>query len=321
MRKSWLISWLLLAFAGACALPARARACTCSGSPIYRSDPEDGAQDVPLNAALLVLGAFPVESLTLEDEDGQAVEFTLHAGPTPSCAGTSADLVPMQPLKPGTTYVLEVEPLYPSSGEPSSTRFTTGTAWLPDLEPEPPTASASVFLDVPPDGFSCGDGTVRAFIDVPDWEGVEVIARRGDTVLLHWMLLAGEGGFKLESAPDCLEFRRRAPNGRRSAPVALCGDALAERPFPGAGGVRDAGTGAPSPPVEPRAITQGAIRGAEGTSWGTSAAMQSPSHPQADGCSAAPGARRRSGVGLVMLLALAGLARRSRGAAERVSLP
>jgi hypothetical protein len=237
------IFWLALALVGAVALPARAGACSCSITPIYRSDPEDGALDVPLNAALLVLGAFPVESLTLEDEDGQPVEFTLHAGPTPSCPGTSADLVPKHPLKSGTTYVLEVQPLYPSSGGPSSVRFTTGTTSLPDEEPEPPTASASVFLDVPPDGISCGGGTVLAFIDVPDWEDVEVVARRGDTVLLHWMLNAGDGAFELEEVPDCLEFRRRAPTGRRSTPVVLCGDALAERPLPGTERVRRAGTG------------------------------------------------------------------------------
>lgn len=313
-RVSW-IAWFAVSLASTAAGLPRASACTCGGAPIDRSDPEDGDQDVPVNAALLVMGAFPVDSLTLEDEDGQPVEFTLHAGPTPSCAGTSADLVPERPLRPDTTYVLEVQPLIPGFEEPRSVSFTTGAASLPDLAPERPTVSASVVLDVPPDGFSCGQGTVRVFVDVPDWEGVEVIARREDRVLLHWMLLAAEGSFKLEEAPDCLEFRRRAPTGRRSTPVVLCGDELVERSPSGVEGLSDAGGMTPRR-HELDASAEG-MTSPDAAPWPTTSSAASLTPSQGNGCSAGPDAPAKPWLALPLLVALAGLALRRRSVAPR----
>ena len=150
----------------------------------------------------------------------------------PGSQGGSLRISPHEPLRPNTRYFLKVEPLVQEQGGRSpSLTFTTGSESLSDEEPTQPTATASVVYDVPPDGASCGVGTVRASIDVKDWADVEVIARRDDHILLHWMLTTGGGAFKLDAMPNCIDFRRRTRTGRRSAPVTLCGEALVTKSF------------------------------------------------------------------------------------------
>jgi hypothetical protein len=271
-------------------LPQRALACSCSISPIADSDPEDGTQNVPLNAALLISGAFRADSLSLQDANGEPVEFTFQGGPWPSCPGTSGELIPKQPLRPNTRYVLKVEPSHPEHGaDNASLAFTTGSNSLPDEEPTAPSAGASVIYDVPPDGVSCGNGTVRLNIDVKDWNDVEVVARRGDDTVLHWMLKTGEGGFKLDALPDCVEFRRRARTGRRSSPVTFCGEELEAKRF-----------------GEPPAAEPGPIQDASASNERDDAAPASDS-AKGDGCSSAPGT---PATALPALIALIGMALR-----------
>ena len=83
-------------------LPRRAAACSCLATPIYRSDPANGAGDVALNQAIMLEGVFMPAGIRLEDEAGNPVEFELNAGPWPGCAGTSADVIPKRPLAPNT---------------------------------------------------------------------------------------------------------------------------------------------------------------------------------------------------------------------------
>jgi hypothetical protein len=104
---------------------------------------------------------------------------------------------------------------------------------LPDPELEQPTAIARMISQrqSSPALADCGGGEFATCVGVDDFENVEVIARRGDEIIMRWMLLAPEGVFLFEVAPDCMEFRRRAPTGKRSAVVAVCGPELAARPF------------------------------------------------------------------------------------------
>ena len=52
-----------------------AHACTCAPQAIYRSDPEDGTDGVPLNKALVIQGAFVRDSVALEDEAGETASM------------------------------------------------------------------------------------------------------------------------------------------------------------------------------------------------------------------------------------------------------
>ena len=102
--------------------------------------------------------------------------------------------------------------------------FTTGNASLPDPELAMPKAHVSLMRDLP--GTSCGPMPVVACIDVgglaSDPNDVEVIARR-DRVLLRAFTRGPDGTLDLDAIPDCMEFRRRAPTGKRSKPLVLCG--------------------------------------------------------------------------------------------------
>jgi hypothetical protein len=230
MKRAWLVS--CIALSGAYSMPSRAWACTCSPAAIHSAEPADGAEGVPLNRALLVMGAFARDSISLRDAEGRPVPFALTAGPTAGCDGISAELVPEQPLRPNTEYVVSVDGIYPNADEGKNTlSFTTGTALLPDEEPQVPQGAASVLLNSP--APLCGSGSVRACVGVSDYRDVELIARRGERVLLHWLMGADAGEFALVEQPDCIELRRRTATGRRSAPLKICGDALQANPYLG----------------------------------------------------------------------------------------
>jgi hypothetical protein len=230
-----LVGWMsgLAMAAAALAAPPQAAACSCIGTPIHHSQPLHGATEVPLNQAILVEGVFDRSSVRLEDEDGQPVEFELNAGPWPGCPGTSADVIPKAPLAPNTRYTLSVGPLYPpvDTGDSSSLSFTTGTDVHPDTALEPPSGGqASVVFDGPEP--MCGGGTVYTCLGVDETEGIELIVRRGEEVLMRTTTLVQDDGmYVVPSVPDCVELRRRAPTGKRSAPLMICGDALNARPW------------------------------------------------------------------------------------------
>jgi len=211
--------------------PQRAAACSCLPTPIHASEPDDGERDVALNQAIFIEGVFRADSARLEDESGRVVELERNAGPSPGCPGTSADLIPKSPLAPNTRYVVRVEPLFPRSvspDQPSSLSFTTGTEMLPEVSLEPPHATASVLFDGP--GAMCGGSKVYTCLGIHDPDDVELIARRGDEVLLRTTtLVRNDALYGLADVPDCVELRRRARTGRRSAPVTICGDALHAR--------------------------------------------------------------------------------------------
>lgn len=223
--------WIVLPVVAAAALlsPERAAACSCTPDPFVETDPVEGERDVPLNQAISLDGVFRQDSVQLEDEAGNPVEFALNAGRWPGCEGTSAELIPRAPLAPNTRYVVRVEPLYPNALGPSESNlltFTTGTKLLPETTPEPPRAIASVVFDGPP--ALCGPGhRVYACLGIEDAKDVELIIRRGDEILLRTTTLVQDDGmYAIEGVPDCVELRRRSPTGKRSTPHAICGDAL-----------------------------------------------------------------------------------------------
>lgn len=270
---------------------ASARACECVATPIYRSDPVEGATDVALNQALMIEGVFAPASVKLLDDRGQAVPFELNAGPWPGCPGTSADVLPREPLKPNASYVLRVEALLPEAVAEGAKElhFTTGTRSLPDETLAPPRIRASVLRDAPV--AMCGIGqTTFACIGPEAQDGVELIMRRGEQILLRTTtLVQADGLYSLTDVPDCIELRRRARTGKRSAPVSVCGEALEVRAW----------TKADSPGGSP-ACHDGAIGAAQSGDGGVVTATKD------DGCALS---RSSSPYGL-LLVALALLRKR-----------
>lgn len=229
-------SALAICIAVASTQPAPAHACSCLAQVLSQTgDPADGATDVPLNKAPIIVGMFVPDSVVLEDEAGQSVAFTLNAGPTSGPCGPNnwADLIPKQPLQPNTKYTIRVEPL-PSIGRqtlPNTVTFTTGADMLDDEQVTTPVGRASTLLHVR-DGFDCGPSNAMTCTDVSPRKNIEVIARRGSRVLMRTVYPSlDEGMFGFDETPDCIEFRHRSATGKRSAPLILCGDALPTREF------------------------------------------------------------------------------------------
>jgi hypothetical protein len=234
MRIQTLAKGLLAAAALATAWPpARAHACTCDPSPFYASftEPKDGAKDVPLNFAPVLMGAFVPGSVTVEDGLAQKVDITVNEGPAAGCPGTWAEIVPKQPWAPSTTYTIRVKPMHPDSGlGKDSSTFVTGVASLPEPDLPLPKTRASLLTGLPGDGAACASFNLKTCINVEgqteERRDVELIVRRGDRVMLRTLMWANDMDFGFIERPDCLELRRRSPTGQRSKPVTLCGDDL-----------------------------------------------------------------------------------------------
>lgn len=233
LRTGGVLPALAMCFAVASMEPPTAHACTCPGTAYFGSDPKDGATDVPRNKAILVQGLFTADSVVLEDSAGKPVEFTSNAGETPGCSGTWIEIIPKQPLQPNTTYKIKAERNPAISGDifPKMPTFTTGSEMLDDAEPEAPAGKASIVLNVPAQG-SCDAGKATTCVGLTPSKNVEVIARRGDRMLMHWMIRSAEDWtFVFAETPDCMEFRSHSETGKRSAPLKICGDKLATREF------------------------------------------------------------------------------------------
>ena len=218
-------------------LPARAHACSCSPAPIYHSQPADGSKNVPRDIAPVIEGPFDPSTVTLEDEHGAKLTFTLDVGPRLGCLGGWAELRPRQPLAATTRYTVRVGALYPDAlaadERVASISFTTGSDELADRSLERPRLTAASILRGAPD---CGGvPTIAACIGGLEEQAptdLELIARRGDKILLRiTSLIQGDGSYGLEEQPDCIELRRRAADGRRSEPTTICGAALLARDY------------------------------------------------------------------------------------------
>jgi hypothetical protein len=220
----------------------RVAACSCANDTIARSDPQPDAQDVPLNAALVVEGHLDLAAVTLQDADGAAVAFDRNTGFWPSCRSVWVELLPKAPLLPDTRYTIGVISPQDARGPgPSYVSFTTGHALLPDETPATPVGRASVATDGPEIG--CG-GTHFVCLAVEDGDGVELTVRKGDTVLLHALTSTSAAfGLALKQIPDCIEVSKRAATGQRSRPLTLCDSALGIRPW------RDSDRGGDEPVV------------------------------------------------------------------------
>jgi len=319
-----LFSWVV----GAALAAAPAHACSCLASAIYRTDPVDGSENVPLNKGLVVEGVFVQESLVLENSAGEPIEHTVYAGPTPSCAGTWAEVVPKQPLAPNTKYTIRVKPIYPNNEPGSNTlTFTTGTEMLADEELKPPTAKASVILGAPERG-GCGSTAAMSCIAIEDRENVEIVASVGDRVSMRWPIpIEGDLTFGFAEAPTCLEFRRRSATGKRSAPFKICDEQLRTRQYRKSDdegfwlgchdGVFGSKTGAAAPPPTTAPADAGSdpdapsisnpprnAAGAGATPSEAKSDSSSDAKHEAYGCSAIPGRRSSAGQWFAPLLAL-----------------
>ena len=236
MRLSALALSTLLVSVGV-VFPVRVWACTCATKPISHSQPANDSTDVPMDIAPMLEGPFDPTTIGFADERGVELEFELVQGPRVGCLGAWAELLPKQPLRANTRYTIRVGALDPV-GLPASERvdmltFTTGAAPTPDEEIAPPQlTAASVLRGAPVCGGRPENVTCIAGLEQPDPADLELIARRGDEILLRISSFIGEGGnYITEEAPDCIELRRRAPNGRRSEPVRICGEELLVRDY------------------------------------------------------------------------------------------
>ena len=122
--------------------------------------------------------------------------------------------------------------MYPEPNPEASTRsFTTGTTMLPEVELERPRGSAAVVFDGPE--AMCGVAiTAYTCLDTDATNDLELILRRGQQVLMRTTTLVQDDGlYGVKQPPDCVELRRRARTGKRSAPLLICGDALSARPW------------------------------------------------------------------------------------------
>lgn len=230
-----LVTLAILGSLAAATMPARAKACSCSPEPIYHALPKDGAGGVPLDVAPLLEGPFEQTGITFTDEHGAEQKFKLNVGPRVSCLGGFAELIPEQPLAANTRYTIRVIASYPDSLYPEqrtgTVSFTTGSEEVADKMLRPPQlTTASVLL-----GASDCIGEGRALTCIGGLErnnpkDHELIARRGDKILLRTtQFIQNDASYALREQPDCIELRRRAPDGRRSEPTTLCGSALLTR--------------------------------------------------------------------------------------------
>jgi hypothetical protein len=217
--------------------PTHAHACTCDPSPIYEfhTDPKDGATDVPVNFAPVLMGVFVPGSVTVEDELGQTVDVTVNEGPAPGgCPATWAEIIPKQPWGVRTTYTVRVKAKYPTAGLGKDNYvFVTGADSLPDPDLAAPKSRVSMLTGFPPDGAACTAFTTKTCVNVEgqteDKRDIEVIVRRGDTLLMRSLMWTNDSDFAFDEQPDRLELRRRSPTGKRSNAVILSGEDLPAR--------------------------------------------------------------------------------------------
>jgi hypothetical protein len=334
--RGW-IGFLLFGGVAASFWPADARACSCLGTAIARSDPFDGAQDVAINRALVIEGYLDPASIRLENESGERVDVQVNHGPTPGCPGAWAELVPRQALDTNATYVIRAATVATVGDMPESVTFKTGTSQLPALTLQAPKGRVSVVEGFPQSGSSCGSTKIQACVGLEDAVDVEIIARRGDEIIMRWMMPHEEGNYGFEVTPDCLEFRRRGPTGQRSEPLIVCGEALGTRAFRASDMngheylCHDGVTGVPegdrtNPPVRPTDPPLGSA-GARANAAGASAAGNGANVPLAGsrsssertpepsdsaqrnrrsyGCGAAPGAPASAAAWYALLVMLA----------------
>jgi len=324
---------LVVSLVAACAFqPGLAHACSCARG-LLDIDPANSAIGVPRNRAISLKGGIDPDSLVLENLDGGPHGFELLAHQNKGACGSSwsIELIPTPALEPNAHYEIRGTKL-PMEGtavafhEPFATRFSTSSELLPDPELAPPRAVAVVLETPANSSTSCGrfDGTGCFRVDDPT--DIEVVMRDGDEILQKLPLQARETQFMIWRMPSCIDFVRRAPTGRRSAPLTFCGDDLRKLPGGGLrqcdadvfGGSLQPGESDPDdadPPEAPRPGVEGA---AGGPATPPHADDRSPPMAAGDadrreyGCAAVPGRHDRSSLGGFALLGLLALAFRRR---------
>jgi hypothetical protein len=92
-----------------------------------------------------------------------------------------------------------------------------GTERFPTEDLVPPRGTASVVFDAP-EGM-CG-GTIFSCLGLDDAQSVELIARKGEEVLMRtFSLVMDDGLYRLPQVPDCIEMRRRSRTGTAGTSV------------------------------------------------------------------------------------------------------
>jgi hypothetical protein len=222
------------------ATPAVGAACFKLPENTWHGYPADGATDVPLDVAPIYWGtsapsvvpglALPAmlppdagiplpAQISLTSEHGENVALR----PEPPLI---MPIVPLQPLQPHTRYTLQVKRttiggLFESLSQDITIHFTTGDSlYRGDLTA--PVAGISHYSAK--HVSSCDPGQTAACINLPDDD------------FYDWRVQGKESGrlvrgsfYARMSSPDaepfeCLELRRRAPNGQLGPPAVVCRD-------------------------------------------------------------------------------------------------
>jgi uncharacterized protein (TIGR03382 family) len=208
--------------------PSRAHACSCVAEAIGRSEPADGAVDVPIDIAPVVHGWLDPTTIVFEREDGTPVEFALRTGPGLNpCEGVTGELVPESPLAANSRYVIRASPPVEDEGS-SEVWFTTGEATVPEIPLAAPEVAVSFVRGNLIVAGCVSD--VRGCLTVTGADHAELRATRGDGEQI-WTFVRGTVVLNslLDGAPDCIEVRARDAAGRRSAASTLCADDFAIR--------------------------------------------------------------------------------------------
>lgn len=146
-------------------------------------------------------------------------------------------MIPKEPLAANTRYTIRVVASFPealsSSQQTAAVSFTTGDSELADETLRPPPFTTASFLRGAPD---CGGPRVAMAciggLERQSPKDHELIAWHGDKILMRTTsYVRAVGNYGLDEVPDCIELRRRAPDGRRSETTKICGADLLTRDF------------------------------------------------------------------------------------------
>ena len=167
-----LIRRVLVAAALAALAPGAARACSCALP--FLLEPREGATDVPTNAKIWHLPTSPEPGATyrLEGPNGAVAMDKVAVAPSLGSGIPGFVFTPRQPLTPGATYrfVVCLSPTNCLSGK----GFTVGSRRLDSAALPSPLSREPYFVPGSPNS-SCGPAPIQGITFRFDWDGIALL--------------------------------------------------------------------------------------------------------------------------------------------------